>query len=69
MAGNNLAFLGKALGGALFALVIAWAQPAMAQGTFRSGSSLRHSAAAAACRDTGWFTKPWRICCQARFTL
>ncbi len=35
MAGNNLTFIGKALGGALFALVIAWAQPAMAQGTVR----------------------------------
>jgi type IV pilus assembly protein PilQ len=35
MAGNNLTILGKALGGALIALVIAWAQPAMAQGTVR----------------------------------
>ena len=35
MAGNNLTFLGKALGGALVALVIAWAQPAVAQGTVR----------------------------------
>ncbi|MEX2149506.1 MAG: type IV pilus secretin PilQ [Steroidobacteraceae bacterium] len=35
MAGNNLTILGKALGGALVALVIAWAQPAVAQGTVR----------------------------------
>src|SRR5688572_11211270 len=35
MAGNNLTFMGKALGGALVALVIAWAQPAVAQGTVR----------------------------------
>jgi len=35
MAGNNLKILGKALGGALVALVIAWAQPAVAQGTVR----------------------------------
>jgi len=35
MAGNNHTFMGKALGGALIALVIAWAQPAMAQGTVR----------------------------------
>jgi type IV pilus assembly protein PilQ len=35
MAGNNLIILGKALGGAFVALVIAWAQPAMAQGTVR----------------------------------
>ncbi|HUG04333.1 MAG TPA: type IV pilus secretin PilQ [Steroidobacteraceae bacterium] len=35
MAGNNLTILGKAFGGALVALVIAWAQPAVAQGTVR----------------------------------
>jgi type IV pilus assembly protein PilQ len=35
MAGNNLTILGKALGGALVALVIAWAQPAVAQGAVR----------------------------------
>ena len=35
MAGNNLTYMGKALGGALVALVIAWAQPAVAQGTVR----------------------------------
>jgi type IV pilus assembly protein PilQ len=35
MAGNNLTFMGKAMGGALVALVIAWAQPAVAQGTVR----------------------------------
>ncbi len=35
MVGNNLKLLGKALGGALAALVIAWAQPAVAQGAVR----------------------------------